>query len=65
MEFMKDYNCVIDYHPRKANVVIDALIQKGKQNEQFGGSEAKRTRRVEKDEPTVKLGTWGIFDTPN
>jgi len=54
---MKDYNCVIDYHPRKANIVIDALIQKGKQNEQFGGSEAKRTRRVEKDEPTVKLGT--------
>jgi len=54
---MKDYNCAIDYHPRKANVVIDALIQKGKQNEQLGGSKAKRTRRVEKDEPTVKLGT--------
>lgn len=57
VEFMKDYNCVIDYHLRKATIVIDALIQNEKQNEQFGGSEAKRTRRVEKDEPTVKLGT--------
>ena len=25
MEFIKDYDCVIDYHLRKANVVADAL----------------------------------------
>ena len=25
MELIKDYDCVIDYHPRKANVVVDAL----------------------------------------
>ena len=25
MELIKDYGCVIDYHPGKANVVADAL----------------------------------------
>ena len=28
MELIKDYDLVIDYHPRKANVVADALIRK-------------------------------------
>ena len=25
MELLKDYDCTIDYHPGKANVVVDAL----------------------------------------
>ena len=28
LELIKDYDCVIDYHPSKANVVIDALSRK-------------------------------------
>ena len=28
MELIKDYDCVIDCHPRKANVVADALSRK-------------------------------------
>ena len=28
MELIKDYECVIHYHPRRANVVADALSQK-------------------------------------
>ena len=28
MELIKDYNCVNDYHSRKANVVADALSRK-------------------------------------
>ena len=28
MELLKDYDCIIDYHPGKANVVADALTRK-------------------------------------
>ena len=31
MELIKDYDCVIDYHPRKANVLADALSRKSMQ----------------------------------
>ena len=31
IELIKDYDCVIDYHPRKANVVADALSRKSMQ----------------------------------
>jgi ribonuclease HI len=29
VELIKDYDCVIDYHPCKANVMADALSRKG------------------------------------
>ena len=28
MALLKDYDCTIEYHPRKANVVADALSRK-------------------------------------
>ena len=28
MELLKDYDCIIEYHPSKANVVADALSRK-------------------------------------
>ena len=31
MELIKDYDCVIDYHPGKANVVADAMSRKSVQ----------------------------------
>ena len=31
MELIKDYDCVIDYHPGKANVVTDTLSRKSMQ----------------------------------
>ena len=31
MELIKDYDCVIDYHPEKANVLADALSRKSVQ----------------------------------
>ena len=30
VELIKDYDCVIDYHPGKANVAAEALSRKGK-----------------------------------
>ena len=32
LELVKDYDCVINYHPDKANVVADALSQKSTQS---------------------------------
>jgi len=29
VELIKDYDCVIDYHPGKANIVADTLSRKG------------------------------------
>ncbi|GKE29627.1 hypothetical protein Tco_1445011, partial [Tanacetum coccineum] len=31
IELLSDYDCVIRYHPGKANVVIDALSMKDKE----------------------------------
>ena len=28
IELLKDYDCIIQYHPRKTNVVVDALSRK-------------------------------------
>ncbi len=28
IEFLKDYDCIIDYHPGKVNIVVDALSGK-------------------------------------
>ena len=31
MELIKDYDCMIDYHPEKSNVLVDALSRKSMQ----------------------------------
>ena len=30
MKLIEDYDCVVDYHPGKANIVANALNRKGK-----------------------------------
>lgn len=30
IELIKDYDCIIDYYPRKANVVVNVLSRKNK-----------------------------------
>ena len=32
LELIKDYDCSINYHPGKANVVVDALSRKERLN---------------------------------
>ena len=39
LELFKDYDCIIDYHPGKANVVADALSRKAMTDLSFQHSE--------------------------
>ena len=50
VELIKDYNCVIDYHPRRANVVTDALSRKSKLLViEPNDCDEKRTNRIKKN----------------
>jgi len=41
LELIKDYDCTIEYHPRKANVMVDALSRKSR-----GGTSSLNAIRV-------------------
>jgi len=51
VELIKDYDCVIDYHPRRANVVADALSRKVKttdaQSEDWDEIELLELRKID------------------
>ena len=52
VELIKDYDCVIDYHPGKANVVVDALSRKGKI--------IKNDMEIKEHESIVELKKMGL-----
>ncbi|XP_075473307.1 uncharacterized protein LOC142504310 [Primulina tabacum] len=47
LELVKDYDCDISYHPRKANVVDDALSRKSRVIAQLVGTETSSARDAE------------------
>ena len=51
MELIKDYDCMIHYHPGKANVVADALSRKS-----AGSLSCVRCARIEHFFEMKKLG---------
>ena len=58
MELIKDYDCVIDYHPGKANVVADALSRKGKAvMGDTETSEQGNVRELKRMGNTIKCGS--------
>jgi len=57
VELIKDYDCVIDYHPGRANVVIDALSPKVKtMNAQWEDWDEKELLELRKIDAQVEAG---------
>ncbi|GKG06187.1 hypothetical protein Tco_0326273, partial [Tanacetum coccineum] len=46
IELLSNYDCVIRYHPGKANVVADALSKKDKEPIRFAKFEKSKERRL-------------------
>lgn len=51
MEFINNYDCVIEYHPRRANVVANTFNCKNKaldtQRDDWDGREIQKLRKID------------------
>jgi len=57
VELIKDYDCVIEYHPGKANVVANALSRKNMLVEtQWDDSDRKELSELRKIRAQIKVG---------
>lgn len=62
IELMKDYDCVVDYHPGKANVVVDALSRKEKAMVgELVAYDKKRNNKIENVWCTYKNWIWVVL----
>ncbi|KAL0534029.1 hypothetical protein IC582_028306 [Cucumis melo] len=60
LELIKDYDCTIDYHPGKANVVADALSRKSSHsNITLNSIGSSLLRELKMDEAAVSVGKLG------
>jgi len=61
IELIKDYNCVVDYHPEKANVVVDTLSHKKKAMVgELVAYDKKRSNIIEKFWSIYKNWIWVV-----
>jgi len=57
VELIKDYDCVIEYHPGKANVVANALSRKNMLVEtQWDDSDRRELSELRKIRAQIKVG---------
>jgi hypothetical protein len=62
VELIKDYDCVIEYHPGKANVVANALSRKNKTiDADLDDNDEKELLELRKINAKVEVGPRGSY----
>jgi hypothetical protein len=60
IDLIMDFDCVIDYHPGKANVVVDALSHKNKSiMETIKENDKRELIKLKKIDAKIELGPEG------
>lgn len=61
MKLIKDYDCVIDYHPRRENVVANALSRKNKVDDTPDDCDERELLELRRIDTKIEIGPRKSF----